>query len=55
MARLALGLVAHDDKKESMAEFVAHHRERIAGFDLFATGTRAARFWSAAPSSLSRV
>lgn len=56
MARLALGLVAHDDKKESMAEFVAHHRERIAGFDLFATGTTGGKILERCPElSISRL
>ena len=56
MARLALGLVAHDDKKESMAEFVDHHRERIAGFDLFATGTTGGKILERCPElSITRL
>ena len=41
--RLALGLVAHDAKKDDMAEFVGRHRALLKGFDLFATGTTGAR------------
>jgi methylglyoxal synthase len=37
--RSALALIAHDDKKAEMADFVAAHRETLARFDLFATGT----------------
>ena len=56
MERLALGLVAHDDKKESMAGFVAAHRERIAEFDLFATGTTGAKILERCPElSITRL
>jgi methylglyoxal synthase len=49
MPRLALGLVAHDAKKESMAEFVAAHRARIGDFELFATGTTGAKVMERCP------
>jgi methylglyoxal synthase len=56
MARLALGLVAHDAKKESMAAFVAAHRERIARFDLVATGTTGAKVLERCPDlSITRL
>ncbi len=43
MPRLTLGLVAHDDKKAEMADFVAAHADALAGLDLVATGTTGAR------------
>jgi methylglyoxal synthase len=56
MARLALGLVAHDAKKESMADFVAAHRERISRFDLVATGTTGAKVLERCPDlSITRL
>jgi len=41
MARI--GLVAHDDKKTDLAEWVLANSERLSGHDLFATGTTGAR------------
>jgi methylglyoxal synthase len=41
--RLALALVAHDDKKAEMADFAAAHEGSLAGFDLYATGTTGLR------------
>jgi methylglyoxal synthase len=39
-----------------MAEFVAHHRERIAGFDLFATGITGGKILERCPElSISRL
>jgi methylglyoxal synthase len=40
---LALALVAHDAKKDDMANFVAAHREALGRFALVATGTTGAR------------
>ena len=34
-----IALIAHDQKKASMLDFVAAHRARLAQFDLIATGT----------------
>ncbi len=48
--RPALALVAHDAKKADMAAFVADHRERLTGFDLYATGTTGGRIMEACPS-----
>ncbi len=48
--RPALALVAHDAKKADMAAFVADHRDRLAGFDLYATGTTGGRIMEACPS-----
>jgi methylglyoxal synthase len=49
MPRLTLGLVAHDDKKAEMADFVAAHAERLAGLALVATGTTGARIMERCP------
>ncbi|MGJ8528852.1 methylglyoxal synthase [Maritalea sp.] len=38
----SIGLVAHDDKKELLAQWCANHREKLAEFDLYATGTTGA-------------
>ncbi len=43
MIRPALALVAHDDKKAEMAEFVGAHEATLARFDLYATGTTGRR------------
>ncbi len=50
MPRLTLGLVAHDDKKAEMAEFVAAHAGALARHDLVATGTTGARIMERCPS-----
>jgi methylglyoxal synthase len=41
--RRALGLVAHDARKDEMVDWARHHRERLTGFDLYATGTTGSR------------
>ncbi|MBK9080586.1 MAG: methylglyoxal synthase [Rhizobiales bacterium] len=41
--RLRFALVAHDDKKAEMTEWVARHVERLSRCDLVATGTTGAR------------
>jgi methylglyoxal synthase len=43
MARLAVALVAHDDKKDDMAAWATRHHGRLANFDLWATGTTGGR------------
>jgi len=47
--REALALVAHDEKKDDLVRFAARHRKRLAGYDLFATGTTGARIKAALP------
>ncbi len=47
---LALALVAHDAKKDDMADFVAAHEGRIGRFTLFATGTTGARVMERCPA-----
>jgi methylglyoxal synthase len=44
-----LGLVAHDEKKELMVEFVDHHRAFLEPLDLYATGTTGARILERCP------
>jgi methylglyoxal synthase len=43
MTRLAVALVAHDDKKDDMAVWATRHHARLARFDLWATGTTGGR------------
>ena len=50
MTTLTLALVAHDAKKDDMAEFVAMHENEIRPFTLFATGTTGARVMERCPS-----
>lgn len=47
--KLRLALVAHDAKKPDLAEFVAAHAQRVAGFELWATGTTGARLMERCP------
>lgn len=49
-ARPALGLIAHDRKKDEIVAFARRHRGRLAAFDIFATGTTGARVTAAVPS-----
>jgi len=35
----SIALIAHDGKKDEMVRFVAAHRERLAKFELIATGS----------------
>jgi methylglyoxal synthase len=50
MTTLSLALVAHDAKKNDMADFVAMHEDQIRPFNLFATGTTGARVMERCPS-----
>jgi methylglyoxal synthase len=38
-----IALIAHDEEKPTMIEFVRDHRETLSGADLIATGTTGAR------------
>ena len=49
-ARETIALIAHDQKKDDMADFARRHRQALAGFDLVATGTTGGRIMEAAPS-----
>ncbi|MDR1828356.1 MAG: methylglyoxal synthase [Methylobacteriaceae bacterium] len=44
-----IALVAHDQKKDEMADFVATHLEAFAGYTLFATGTTGKRIMERCP------
>jgi methylglyoxal synthase len=48
-ARQTIALIAHDEKKDDMAEFAAQHRKALASFDLVATGTTGGRIMDAVP------
>jgi methylglyoxal synthase len=50
MKQLTLALVAHDAKKDDMADFVAMYENDIRPFTLFATGTTGARVMERCPS-----
>ena len=47
--RLALALVAHDDKKAEMADFVAAHEAALERLALYATGTTGLRVMERCP------
>ncbi len=55
MARLALALVAHDDKKDDMVAWAARHRAVLEGFGLWATGTTGARVADATGLPVTRL
>ncbi len=44
-----IALIAHDMKKDDMAEFAAAHQERLSKFKLVATGTTGGRILEACP------
>ena len=41
MARI--GLVAHDDKKDELCAWAVHHKHKLAGHELWGTGTTGGR------------
>ena len=48
--RETIALIAHDQKKDDMAEFAARHQKALTAYDLVATGTTGARIMDAVPS-----
>lgn len=50
MKKLTLAIVAHDAKKDDMADFVAMHENTIGQFSLFATGTTGMRVMERCPN-----
>jgi len=48
-ARLAIGLVAHDDKKAALVDWVSAHQAFLAQHKLYATGTTGGRILQALP------
>jgi methylglyoxal synthase len=55
MARLAVALVAHDDKKDDMAAWAQRHADQLARFDLWATGTTGGRVAAATGLPITRL
>jgi methylglyoxal synthase len=55
MVRIALALVAHDDKKDDMVAWAMRHRAALARFDLWATGTTGARVAEAVGLPVTRL
>ena len=56
MKQMTLALVAHDAKKDDMAEFVAMYESDLRPFSLFATGTTGGRVMERCPSlSITRL
>ncbi len=55
MARLAVALVAHDDKKDDMAAWALRHAATLARFDLWATGTTGGRVAEATGLPITRL
>jgi methylglyoxal synthase len=49
MKKLRVALVAHDEKKAALVDWVAHHRNQFARFDLVATGTTGQRVMERCP------
>jgi methylglyoxal synthase len=48
-ARETIALIAHDQKKDDMAEFVRRHQRALSAYDLVATGTTGGRVMDAVP------
>lgn len=48
--RETIALIAHDQKKDDMAEFARRHQQALSAYDLVATGTTGGRILEAAPS-----
>lgn len=47
--RETIALIAHDEKKDDMAEFARQHKQALANYDLVATGTTGGRVMEAVP------
>ena len=48
--RQTIALIAHDEKKDDMADFARTHQTALSRFDIVATGTTGGRVIEAAPS-----
>lgn len=44
-----IALVAHDEKKDALVEFVVTHKDALVGYDIIATGTTGGRVSDACP------
>jgi methylglyoxal synthase len=49
-AKPCIALIAHDQKKDEMAEFARRHQAALSRFDIVATGTTGGRVQEACPS-----
>ncbi len=47
--RETIALIAHDQKKDDLADFARRHRAALSEFDLVATGTTGGRIMEAVP------
>ena len=47
--RETIALIAHDEKKDDMAEFARLHQQALSNYDLVATGTTGGRIMEAVP------
>lgn len=45
-----IALIAHDEKKDDMADFARHHQSSLSRFRIVATGTTGGRVQDACPS-----
>lgn len=48
-ATACIALIAHDQKKDDMADFARHHQEALSRFRIVATGTTGGRVQDACP------
>ncbi|KGD98138.1 MULTISPECIES: methylglyoxal synthase [Rhizobium/Agrobacterium group] len=48
-ATACIALIAHDQKKDDMADFARHHQDALARFRIVATGTTGGRVQDACP------
>jgi methylglyoxal synthase len=55
MERLAVALVAHDDKKDDMVAWAQRNRAALAQFDLWGTGTTGGRVADAVGLQVTRL
>jgi methylglyoxal synthase len=55
MTKLAVALVAHDDKKDDMAAWALRHVAALRAFDLWATGTTGGRVADATGLAVTRL
>jgi len=49
-ARETIALIAHDQKKDDMADFARLHQQALLAYDLVATGTTGAKVMEAVPA-----
>ena len=50
MTRQTIALIAHDQKKDDLADFAARHQEVLSRYEIVATGTTGGRISDACPS-----